>query len=326
MKLTLQCVKAILQSWKTEEYTIARSHPIGAILKLKPNGLRNQAAYNGIRGHIVTIPQDAGPLLDILPSPQLRFYDHIRIIWTGKTEPTVDDLKPFVEVRKTKVIRALLWLCEHNPLYRSFQINHELINQWEDSFIPSVLQEAVVHVPEDRYSDERGAYSGDIEGLSENDLHNALDDMADGDIASGAVYSDIEGRRQVPELKMVMALMEMVDRQREGEHGDRIPVITWVSNGRRVLMNDYEDPEYFTGAFPTLFPYGTGGHLPLSSERGIAVSLETWGKWLMNHHSRRWVARSHISVYITNCNPDLPAIQRSCIYSTKIGAQEFPIS
>ena len=105
-----------------EEYTIARCHPIGAILKLKPNGIRNQAAYNGIRGHIVTIPQDPGPL------------------------------KPFVEIRKAKVIQALLWLCEHNPLYKAVEINHELINQWSESFVPPVLQEAVVYVPEDRDS------------------------------------------------------------------------------------------------------------------------------------------------------------------------------
>src|SRR4051812_26402905 len=71
----------------TEEYAIARCHPIGTILKLKPNGLRNPTAYNGIRGHIVTIPQNPGPLLDILPSPNLQFHDHIRIVWTGKKEP-----------------------------------------------------------------------------------------------------------------------------------------------------------------------------------------------------------------------------------------------
>jgi uncharacterized protein DUF6570 len=74
----------------------------------------------------------------------------------GKTELTVDDLKPFIEVRKEKVIRALLWLCEHNPLYKSVQINHELINRWAENFIPPVLQEVVVLVPEDKDSDERG--------------------------------------------------------------------------------------------------------------------------------------------------------------------------
>ena len=174
-----------------EEYAIARSHPIGTILKLKPNGVPNPTAYNGIRGHIVTIPQNPGPLLDILPSPDLQFHDHIRIIWTGKTEPTVDDLKPFVEVRKEKVIRALLWLCRHNILYESVTINHELIDQWAESFIPPVLQEAVVNVPQASDSDERGTYAGDMDGFAENDLHNALDDMADGTIASGAVYSEM---------------------------------------------------------------------------------------------------------------------------------------
>src|SRR5271168_827553 len=268
-----------------EEYVIARSHPIGTILKLKPNGVRNPTAYNGIRGHIVTIPQNPGPLLDILPSPDLQFHDHIRIIWTGKTEPTVDDLKPFVEVRKEKVIRALLWLCQHNILYKSVTINHELIDQWAESFIPPVLQEAVVNVPEASDSDERGTYAGDMDGFAENDLHNALDDMADGTIASGAVYSDVEGHRQNPELKIVMALMEMINKPGESTSGAdtrnsvEIPVITWVGDGRPVLMNDYEDPEYFTGAFPTLFPYGRGGHLPASHERSTAVSFEAWAKW-----------------------------------------------
>jgi hypothetical protein len=32
--------------------------------------------------------------------------------------------------------------------------------------------------------------------------------MADGTIASGAVYSDVEEQRQNPELKMVLALID----------------------------------------------------------------------------------------------------------------------
>src|SRR6267378_2033232 len=279
-----------------EEYAIARSHPIGTVLKLKPNGMKNPTAHNGICGHIVTIPQNPGPLLDILPSPNLQFHNDIAIVWTGNKEPTVDDLKPFAEVRKDKVIRALLWLCEHNPLYKSVRINHELINQWEDSFIPRVLQEEIVHAPEDGNSDERGTYAGDMEGLSENDLHNALEDMAEGTIASGVVYSDVEGQRQNPELKMVTALLKMINKPHQdtadvdAQEEDPTPVITWVGDqGRRVLMNDYEDSEFFTGAFPTLFPYGKGGHLPQANERRFPLSLETWGKWLMNHHSRRYV-------------------------------------
>jgi uncharacterized protein DUF6570 len=60
-----------------EEYAIARSHPIGTVLKLKPDGMKNPTAYNGVRGHIVTIPQNPGPLLDILP--QVRTYNSMTI-------------------------------------------------------------------------------------------------------------------------------------------------------------------------------------------------------------------------------------------------------
>ncbi len=92
---------------------------------------------------------------------------------------------------------------------------------------------------------------------------------------------------------MITALMAMTNKSEEStSNADtrdavEIPVITWTRDGHHILMNDYEDPEYFTGAFPTLFPHGRGGHLPASHERNTAVSLEAWAKWLLNHHSRR---------------------------------------
>jgi hypothetical protein len=40
-----------------------------------------------------------------------------------------------------------------------------------------------------------------------------------------------------------------------------ILVIYYYSNGCLVLMNDWQDANYFTGSFLTLFPLGTGGHI-----------------------------------------------------------------
>lgn len=307
----------------TEQYAIARSHPVGTILKLRPNGLQVHAAYNGIRGHIVTIPQNPGPLLDILPSTELQFHDHIKIVWVGDKDPTTEDFKPFVEVRKEKVIRALLWLCEHNPLYKHVQINRELINRWADNFIPPVLREGIVNLREKEDSAERGTYAGDMCGLTENDLHHALHDMADGTIASGAVYSDVEGERLNPELKMVLSLMELLNNcddpneDAPARQATEVPVVTWVGDGTQRLMNDYEDAEYFTGAFPTLFPYGRGGHIPLPGERTIPVSLEAWAKWSLSHHSRRSVVTTillytmHYLMYIKTDSLNTPPL---CTY------------
>jgi hypothetical protein len=116
-----------------EECVLARRRPIGAILKLRPGNRRGPANYYALRGHMVAIPQDPGPLLDILPSPNLRFQNVIKVFWVGKCQPsTADDLKPFWEIRKEKVLAALQWLVAHNCHYRDLRINHSLLSSWPD--------------------------------------------------------------------------------------------------------------------------------------------------------------------------------------------------
>jgi hypothetical protein len=186
----------------------------------------------------------------------------MKTAWQGKTNPTVDDFKPFIEVRKEKAIPALLWLCEHNYTNRS-----KLIISWStDGLTALPLQENTVKLPVEEDFAERGTYAGDMEGLTEDDFHRALRDMADGAIVSGAVCSDVEGQQQNPGLKMVLALMDLINKFDEcpsnADHAREtveVQVITWKGNSTRVLMNDYEDSEYFTSAFHNLFPYGRGG-------------------------------------------------------------------
>lgn len=64
----------------TEEYLIAKSHPVGVILKLRPGGRSSVANYHALRGHFIIIPQDPKPLLQILPSPDLRFTELIKVL------------------------------------------------------------------------------------------------------------------------------------------------------------------------------------------------------------------------------------------------------
>jgi hypothetical protein len=46
-----------------EECLIAKCHPIGTIIKLRPGGRPSPVTYNTIWGHMIVIPQDPGPLL-----------------------------------------------------------------------------------------------------------------------------------------------------------------------------------------------------------------------------------------------------------------------
>ncbi len=192
----------------TEECLIARSHPIASILKLRPNGARNPVAYNRLRGHVVILPQDPGPLLDILPSAELRLHEKIKVVWFGDRAPTADDLKPYLEVRKQVVYRALQWLRLHNKLYSRIAVNQELLDSWADSFIPRDLEESVVHSENDH--EEHEGYAADIGAENcENDLQEALDGQMSGPISTSCVYSDVGSARQRPELKLIMAILNL---------------------------------------------------------------------------------------------------------------------
>ena len=158
-----------------EEALIAMCHPVGFILKLRPSGHSSPTKYHGVKGHFINIPQGPGPLLNILPSPELQLQDIFKVFWLNDRPPETDDLKPFLVVRKAKVLAALQYLVQHNPLYKSLTINHPLLNTWNDEFIPPEIQRDIISVHEmDHY--EREGYIVNLEaGNSENDLQVAQD-------------------------------------------------------------------------------------------------------------------------------------------------------
>lgn len=256
---------------------------------------------------MIVIPQDPGPLLQILPSPELRLNSLIKVIWLGRQPPAktdLTDMKPFLQVRKDKVLTALQYLVQNNPLYQDLTINHGMIDGWDSDFISPEIANNIIHIKESDHR-EREGYTVSLQaGNHENDLHAAQDGAFDADddeaFMSGSVYTDVNGERQDPDARMINALLGMVpdssrpademgpatdDAVDEDESGPRnIPTISYAIRGQAVLLNHWEDPHYFTGAFPTLFPNGTGGH---QDKRDIPVSLMAFAEWALKHHSRR---------------------------------------
>jgi hypothetical protein len=94
----------------TEECVIARCHPLPVIVRLRPGGRRPSISHRALRGHFIVIPQDPGPLLQILPSPDLRLDTLIKVFWLGDRPPTYEDLSPFLVIRRAKVLAALTCL------------------------------------------------------------------------------------------------------------------------------------------------------------------------------------------------------------------------
>ena len=184
-------------------------------------------------------------------------------------------------------------------------VNQDLLDSWADSFIPADLEESILY-PENDHEEHEG-YAVDIAlDNCENDLQEALGDQDCNQINSGCVYSDIESARQHPTLQLVSAILNLEKERFQGtppanssnegagpQYIEDIPVIRYISNGHSVLMNDWQDSEYFTGSFPTLFPLGIGGHLPDPQQRTVPISLNSWIKWALNHHSQKYVFNSY---------------------------------
>jgi len=102
---------------QVEEMLIARVMPFMNIY-CKPRG--RQRAY---KGHVITFPFDVQTVANLLPNlpddlPLLKFVPH--------NDNENSQSKDF-RVRKAKILNALEWLIENNPVYSDVTISYERI-------------------------------------------------------------------------------------------------------------------------------------------------------------------------------------------------------
>jgi hypothetical protein len=310
-----------------EESAIARRHPVGAVLKLRPGNCRNATSYYALRGHMIILPQNPGPLLDILPCSNLRFQDTIKVFWVGKCQPSEDDLKPYLRLRKIHVLRALQWLVAHNKNYHDLAINYPLLSSWPDEFVPPQIAANITFLNESDHN-EREGYTASLETDNfENDFHAACYDATDigAVFSSGSLCTDIDGERINHEMQLLHTLTASVENPESSSGADSPGVEMDDSDSDSDVIEDDHIMDYaIDDALPNQqrpVSHGQSYHIryrsdaqssPLSNvwgdplyftaafptlyptgvgghldNRPIKVSLEAMGKWALNHHSRR---------------------------------------
>ena len=80
-----------------------------------------------------------------------------------------------------------------------------------------------------------------------------------------------------PDIAILQRLIQMKDEKMKGD------ITVNVVTGSTPL-SERKNPSYFTAAFPTIFPWGTGKHEhPLRHDK---ISLSTWIKLMLRHSSR----------------------------------------
>ena len=175
-----------------------------------------------------------------------------------------------------------------------------MIDSWDNDFIPPEIVANIIYITDSDHREREGYTVWLQAGNHENDFQAAQGSFQADDeepLMTGSVYTDINGERQDPNVRMVDALLGMVaDRSGEMEtpinegvhvrHTEQrnVPTISYAIWRQATLLNHWQDAHYFTGAFPTLFPCGTGSHL---DERPLPVSLVAFAEWALKHHSRR---------------------------------------
>jgi len=253
-------------SW-IEESLVARAHFVGKVVRLQ----NRTDSFMAIKGHIVLVPQDTTKLLDLLPmSPELLL-DTIRVVWVGKTQPTRKSLTPTLSVNKTKVYTALRWLCQYHEDYQNVQIDTAELNRWPDVYILDRLIDTMGRVMCANLEDP---------GQAGYDGMNMDNQAIQGHLPlSSTAILDVNSIGNHPDADLLLELAAT----KKGDSLGKMEKIINVRNGQKTL-SDYEDEVFFSSAFPTLFPYGSGKHL--DSRRKQPLSFKIWLKLLLQHSSR----------------------------------------
>jgi hypothetical protein len=182
----------------------------------------------------------------------------------GKSQLDIAKLAPQFTVRKHKVIAALKWLCEHHEDYKNVSIDDAELTKWPAVFITEALLSSIARVA-----------NGEIE-----------DAMRDGFATEDADVEEFQGT--IPST--ASAIMDVNNTSRSSHlltlqelQSLQSSLTINVVPGSKVLEH-YEDPTYFTSAFPTLFPWGAGKHI--DNRRRGPLKLRKWIELLLTHSSR----------------------------------------
>ena len=170
-------------------------------------------------------------------------------------------MRKILTVRRSKVKAALLFLQENHPLFSNITINSDDVLLPEDD-IPDVLWNTmVVH---DNVDEDSREHSGYVPADSQDGDDDTL-------IMESSGVLDLDGNSVVT--------------------GDQLQSAVHNLQGTMLIPHgpspttDYNNPSLWIGAYPWLFPYGSGGP---EIERKRCISLKKYIKHLLLHADARF--------------------------------------
>ena len=212
----------------------------------------------------VVFSQPVAKFQAALPPTHDELSEVLAILFTGPCEPVESDFKrtPLL-IRKSYVLRALMWLRDNHSQYTDLIISHENLESYPEAEPPVTW----FHQHGD------GSAPSECLAINERDDDRGVDDGPCSFAMHGLTADEIH-----------------VD-----SYDTRVAdALTYLRNGRHVLgyghatqpETMFHNSKMYPGMFPWLFPYGYGG---FENEQIVRhVPHLTQVRHLMNYHDRRF--------------------------------------
>ena len=240
----------------------------------------------GLRGNSISFPQDIECITsnlkaEELPNNENNLTDTLKVVYVGSKPPTKRQLQNVLQVRRKKVMDALRWLKEHHKQYSNIKINQKRIRKLPKRGIPPSIWQTILH--SDDTGVEKSSQSGYVNENIENVIRDAeMNNEDDGDIvmgSSGVIDVDVSSLTSLQES--TATARHLIENTRNAEDHEEI---TLIPHGPDPVC-EYRNPEMWTGGYPWLFPYGTGGP---EEDRKVNLSFHKWMKYVLNHRLSRF--------------------------------------
>ncbi|KAJ7200369.1 hypothetical protein GGX14DRAFT_310037, partial [Mycena pura] len=214
-----------------------------------------QTTQQGMKGHIIIYPQQPTKVASILPPSVEEITSPVCVLFVGSSPPTPEWLrlhaKPLA-VNAQRVRAALLWLQQHNPLYKNITLNEQCLQELERN---PILPFSIEHIQPNAANE--AATSRYDSSLTTDEDQRANDPIP----FQNVVIADVEGHASSNELRAAAF-----------RHIKKGGGYIQVPHDRDAANEFRKDSLLFPLIYPTLFPYGIGG--PVDSKRSVAVSLK----------------------------------------------------
>jgi hypothetical protein len=162
------------------------------------------------------------------------------------------------------VYNVLQWLCRHNEDYQQVTIDHQQFAKWPPVFVTTSLLDSIGRSRDSTDEDiSRSGFATEDIDTADHDGDLPLTTSAILDTSEVSVSPDITTLRRLAELKTEVT----------------VNVVTGSTP-----LTERDNPSYFTSAFTTIFPWGTGKHI--HPKRDDKLSLNTCIKLMLRLSSR----------------------------------------